>query len=374
MAAIQWWTKLCITAPWFEILSNGIYAYEDPENWKVVGVTCKEENSQAFAGQHAKTSTSWYLFDEASIVPDGIWKVAYGGLTDGEPMFFAWGQPERNSGHFYEVCFGRERDRWNHRRVDSRNSRFTNKTLIEEWRRDYGEDSDWFRVRVLGMPPRASELQYIDQDRVNQAQKRMPQTLQDDPLVCGVDVSGGGSAWTVCAFRRGKDARSIPRIRLTGEQSRDRNVIVAKLAELLTDPRPDRHVAAMFIDSAFGSPIVERLHVLGFRNVHEVNFGSPSHNPHQLNMRAYMWSQMKDWLVTGAIPDDTQLEVQLTGPGYHINRANKLVIESKQDMASRGMASPDDADALALTFARRVGPPPPPRRPPDPPYRGTMWG
>jgi hypothetical protein len=129
----------------------------------------------------------------------------------------------------------------------------------------------------------------------------------------------------------------------------------------------------MFIDSAFGSPIVERLQVLGFRNVHEVNFGSPSHNPHQLNMRAYMWSQMKDWLVTGAIPDDTQLEVQLTGPGYHINRSNKLVIESKQDMASRGIASPDDADALALTFARRVGPPRPPRRPPEPPYRGTVW-
>jgi len=139
MAAVQWWPKLCITASWFENLSNGIYAYEDPENWKVVGVTCKEENSQTFAGQHAMTSTFWYLFDEASIVPDGIWKVAYGGLTDGEPMFFAWGHPERNTGHFFEICFGRERDRWNHRRVDSRNSWFTNKTLIEEWRRDYGE-------------------------------------------------------------------------------------------------------------------------------------------------------------------------------------------------------------------------------------------
>jgi hypothetical protein len=288
-------------------------------------------------------------------------------------MFFAWGQPERNTGHFFEICFGRERDRWNHRRVDSRNSRFTNKTLIEEWRRDYGEDSDWFRVRVLGLPPRASELQFIDQDRVNEAQKRVPQTLRDDPLIYGVDVSGGGSAWTVAYPRRGKDARTLPRVRLTGEQSRERNVIVAKLADILSDPRPDHLVVAMFIDSAFGSPIVERLQVLGFRNVHEVNFGSASHNPHQLNMRAYMWSQMKDWLVTGAIPDDTQLEVQLTGPGYHINRSNKLVIESKQDMASRGMASPDDADALALTFARRVAPPPQPRRIPPPAPKGCQW-
>jgi hypothetical protein len=50
------------------------------------------------------------------------------------------------------------------------------------------------------------------------------------------------------------------------------------------------------------------------------------------------------------------LEVGLTGPGFHINRQNRLVIESKQDMAKRGVASPDDADALALTFAHRLAP------------------
>jgi hypothetical protein len=167
------------------------------KNSKIVAVTCKEEeNSQAFAGQHAKTSTSRYLFDEAGIVPDGIWKVAYGGLTRWRANVLRLGAAGAEHRPLLRGLFGRERDLWNHRRVDSRNSRFTNKTLIEEWRRDYGEDSDWFRVRVLGMPPRASELQYIDQDRVNGAQKRPPQILQDDPLIYGVDVSGGGSAGT----------------------------------------------------------------------------------------------------------------------------------------------------------------------------------
>ena len=51
-------------------------------------------------------STSWYLFDEASEVPDKVFQTAYGGLTDGEPMFFAWGQPVRNTGEFYRICFG----------------------------------------------------------------------------------------------------------------------------------------------------------------------------------------------------------------------------------------------------------------------------
>ncbi len=90
-AAIRRWTKLCITAHWFDIRKTGIYSKQHPEDWKVVMQTCREENSQSFAGQHAKDSTSWYLFDEASNIPDGIWDVAYGGLTDGEPMFFAWG-------------------------------------------------------------------------------------------------------------------------------------------------------------------------------------------------------------------------------------------------------------------------------------------
>ena len=66
---------------------------------------------------------------------------------------------------------------------------------------------------------------------------------------------------------------------------------------------------------------------------------------------------MKDWLLQGAIPDDERFASQLAAPGYHINSRSKLLIESKADMVKRGEASPDDADALALTFARPVRPP-----------------
>ena len=57
------------------------------------------------------------------------------------------------------------------------------------------------------------------------------------------------------------------------------------------------------------------------------------------------------------IDSDTKLEVGLSGPGYRINKRNRLVLESKQEMQKRGEASPDDADALALTWAQRVDPP-----------------
>jgi hypothetical protein len=357
-AAIRAWGKLCITAHWFEIQAHSIHRKSAPETWKVVAQTCKEENAQSFAGQHARTSTSWYLFDEASEVPDKIWETASGGLTDGEPMFFAWGQPVRNSGEFYKVCFGDKAVRWNHRRVDSRTSRFANKELLNQWINDYGIDSDYVKVRVLGLPPSASELQYIDKGRIDLARKRTVSALPDDPLVAGFDVSGGGRAWNVIRFRRGLDGKpaDLPPIRIPGEHDTDRSQRVGLCAELLRDRRPGRQLAAMFVDSAFGSPIVERLKQLGFTNAHEVNFGGTSPNMHRLNMRAHMWAQAKEWLLLGSLPDDEELCAQLGLPGYHINTGGKLVIESKADIQKRGEASPDDADAFCLTFAQAVAP------------------
>jgi hypothetical protein len=95
----------------------------------------------------------------------------------------------------------------------------------------------------------------------------------------------------------------------------------------------------------------------GSYNIFEVNFGlvqTPDRT--KANMRAFMWDRMKDWLLHGAIEKDEKMAADLAGPGYHINRSNLLVLESKADMQKRGQASPDDGDALALTFAQRVEP------------------
>ena len=144
---------------------------------------------------------------------------------------------------------------------------------------------------------------------------------------------------------------------IPGEHTRDRSVLVGTLAEILSDTRPGRVVAAMFLDMAFGSPIYERLRDLGHSNVFEVNFGL-THTPDRAkaNMRAYMWDRMKDWQLKGAIEKDEKMAMDLAGPGYHINRSNLLVLESKVDMQKRGQASPDDGDALALTVAQAVAP------------------
>lgn len=373
-AAIHSWGKMCITAHWFDIQASGIFHRSNPDDWKLTPQTCKEQNAQSFAGQHARTSTSWYLFDEASEVPDLVWTTAYGGLTDGEPMIFAWGQMVRNTGEFYRVCFGDKKDRWNHRRVDSRTSRFTNKQLIEQWIADYGIDSDFVKVRVFGLPPSASELQYIDKGRVEAARHRHVPVMHDEPLIAGFDVSGGGKAWNVIRFRRGYDGKpaDMPPIRIPGEHDPERSQRVGLCAELLRDRRPGRLITAMFVDSAFGSPIVARLQGLGFTNVYEVNFGGLSPDRHCANLRAYMWMKAKEWLLLGALPDDENLCSQLCLPGYHINNSGKLVMESKASIQDRGEASPDDADAFCLTFAQPVAPPRPVLRQSSPPPKGTF--
>lgn len=373
-AAIQFWKKLSCTAHWFDIQASGIFHKAFPDDWKVSPQTCKEQNAQSFAGQHAATSTSWYLMDEASEVPDKIFETSYGGLTDGEPMMFVWGQMVRNTGEFYRINFGDLAARWNHRRVDSRTSRFTNKVYIAQIEKDYGPTSDTYLVRVLGYPPNASELQYIDKGRIDAARKRVQTAMFDEPIIAGFDVSGGGRAWNVIRFRQGLNGNlpDLKAIRIPGEHDPDRSQRVGICAELLRDQRPGRKLAAMFVDCAFGAVIVARLQALGFKNVYEVNFGGASPDLHCLNMRAYMYKKAKDWLLLGALPDDEILAAQLALPGYHINNSGKLVIESKQSIQERGEQSPDDADSFVLTWAQAVAIKKPASTSPRP--KPSPWG
>ncbi len=354
---IQQWMKLCITRKWFRVTSERILSVLRPESWYCSAQTCKEENVDAFQGQHAATSTSWYLFDEASGIPEGIWEAAEGGMTDGQPMLFAFGNMLRNTGKFYRAVFGSDKAAFSiTRKIDARRSKIANQKLIARWIERYGENSDFCKVRIYGLPPEASELQYIDWGRIRAAiEREMPTVFDDEPLVAGVDFSGGGNAWNVVRFRRGFDGRSIPPVRIPGEKTRlDRGYFVGVLAEILRDRRPGRRVAMMFCDSAFGAPYVERLKTMGFENVTEINFGGQSPDRHQANMRAHMAFKCKEWLIAGAIEDDGLLPYQLSLPGYHLDRTNRLVIEAKEDILDRGEASPDDGDAFWLTFAHEV--------------------
>ncbi len=364
--AVQRWRRLSLTRDWWIINSEAIHHRDAKDQWWLRCQTCAEENSEAFAGQHKRDSTSYYLFDEASAIPAIIWEKADGGLTDGEPMFFAFGNPTRNYGEFYDVCFGHKRHRWNVRSIDSRTCKFPNKAEIDQWIEDYGIESDRVRYQVLGQPPQTNTDQLIPTELVEQARMRTyVEPEKHAPLICGVDVPDGGSAWFIVRYRRGNDARHVPPpIRIAGSKV-DRPMMIATLARILKDQTPGRKVSMMFIDSAFGSPICERLHALNYDNVCEVNFGGKSPDTHYANMRSSMWNSVKDWLDRGGmlVRDDVKLQVDLTSPGFHLNQNQQIVLESKEAMRNppKGSGkpsrpSPDDGDALALTFAAPVAP------------------
>ena len=193
-----------------------------------------------------------------------------------------------------------KRNRWDAVIVDSRESAFTNKAQIQEWADDYGEDSDFFRVRVRGLPPAASDLQFIDSQAVFEAQQRVVETLPDDALVCGLDVARGGGDRSVFRFRRGADARSVPSIRISGEETRDSMRLVTKAAEVLNTLHGGAAVKMMFIDgTGIGGPIVDRLKQLGHTNVMEVQFGGQAPDRKYANMRSYMWGKIVTGWATG---------------------------------------------------------------------------
>jgi hypothetical protein len=229
----------------------------------------------------------------------------------------------------------------------------TNKGLIKQWADDWGEDSDFFRVRVKGMFPKGGDMQFIPNDYVMGAMAAGPgRYLGNDPLICGIDVARGGDDNCMIQFRRGRDAVSEKTYRIPGEKSRDSMRVVSLVTEVLKRHRPD----VTFLDeTGLGGPIADRLNQLGYHVV-GVNFGSKADDEkYYRNKAAEMWARMRDWLKDGgAIPDNNQLEQELTSREYGHNEKNQLVLERKVDMKKRGLGSPDWADAFALTFAYAV--------------------
>jgi hypothetical protein len=351
-AQIVKWRKLAITAHWYEISSGDMYVRHkaNREGWRCDGITWRRHESEAFAGQHEASSSSWYVFDEGSAIDDEIYRVAEGGLTDGEPFFFVFGNPTRNSGSFHR-CFHAQKHRWIGWQIDSRNCGMTNKAQIQQWEEDYGEDSNFFRIRVRGAFPKAGSKQFIANDIVRAAQLRQQTAEKMDPVIVGVDVARFGHNEIVLAVRRGLDAR---RIEWKIYRELDTMQLASRVAELCNDLRiRGLPVSAVCVDSTgIGAGVYDRLQQMGYP-AFEVNFGgSADSKKDYLRKDAEMWGRMREWLKAGgSIPNDESLATQLTTREYDFNGKMQLYLQSKDELEEMQFESPDRADALACTFA-----------------------
>lgn len=357
-AGVSAWLNKAVNKHWFEITTGKgamrLVHKENPDSWRVDAQTSREENSESFAGLHAASSTPWYLFDEASAIPSKIWEVAEGGKTDGEPMHFAFGNPTRNTGAFAE-CFGKNRHRWKTRQIDSRTVAITNKATLNKWVQDYGEDSDFVKVRVRGVFPNASSLQFISRGLVDGAMSREVDVTRQVGMSCavGVDVARFGDDQSVIRTRIGRDAKSVETKRFRGIDTMQLASRVAEHVSYLQMHLGLRPV--IFVDGGgIGGGVVDRLRQMNYDPI-EVQFGSASEEPRKyLNKRAEMWGKMKEWLQFGMLDKDEAMATDLTAVEYQFTAKDQIQLESKEHMKQRGLASPDDGDALALTFAYPV--------------------
>jgi hypothetical protein len=357
------WYGLCLNRSWFSYSATALASTlpGHDKTWRVDAITWSENNTEAIAGLHNRGRRAFAIFDEASSIPDGVWETVEGALTDaGTELFWCvFGNPTRNAGRFRE-CFagGRFAHRWQPLQIDSRSVSMTSKAQIDEWVRDYGEDSDFIRVRVKGVFPRAGDLQFIDGERVEAAIARELVAGPEAPLVMGVDIARQGSDQTVIRFRQGIDARSIPAVKF---RVPDLMQVASRVLEQVERHRPD----AVFVDATgIGWGVFDRLSQLGCRGLVAVDFGGRADRgdggaggdarARYANKRSEMWGHLRDWCRTGCLPDDRELAADLTGVEYGYDAADALQLERKQDMRRRGLASPDDGDALALTFAYPV--------------------
>lgn len=356
------WNTMAINAHWWEHSATALrpakwYAEMvadqlkiDPAYWYANAQTWSEENPDAFAGAHNMQGIM-VTFDEASGIHSKIWDVTEGFFT--EPIlhryWLVFSNGRRNTGSFFE-CFHRNRNFWRTRNIDAREVEGTDSKVYEKIIAQYGQDSDQARVEVYGQFPRQGDDQFIPRSVVREAMSREILPDRGAPLVMGVDPARYGDDRFIIRFRHGRDARTIPPVVRTGNLS---TVEAANLvAEWIDKVDPD---AVNIDEGGVGGGVVDILQARGYR-VEGFNFGSKSDNPDRyFNLRCQMWDAMAEWLTRGAIDRSEALETDLTNVTYkHIGDSSRLWLETKDEMKKRGLASPDDGDALALTFARPV--------------------
>lgn len=347
------WHGLAINKHWFTLTATALISVDaaHEKTWRADAIPWSEHNTEAFAGLHNEGKRILLIFDEASAIADKVWEVAEGALTDAdtEIIWAAFGNPTRNSGRFRE-CFRKFKHRWAHRQIDSRTVEGTNTAQFQQWVDDYGEDSDFVKVRVRGLFPNTSISQFIPTDLVDRAYGLVlsPASYSWAPKILTCDPAWEGDDLLVIGLRQGL------RFEILHTQPKNDNdmQVGAKLAQLEDEHRAD----AVFIDGGYGTGIVSYGRALG-RNWQLVWFSEASGTEGYLNKRAEMYGLIKKWLREGgSICDDPELKDELTAIETVPRVDGKIQLESKQDMKKRGLSSPNKADTLALSFAHPVMP------------------
>jgi hypothetical protein len=308
--------------------------------------TSRAEQPEALQGVHSENVM--LVADEASGVPEAVFEAAAGSMSGHNALTILLGNPVRSSGFFFET-HNRLKDEWWTKRVSCEDSARVSQEYIDDMKSRYGEESNAYRIRVLGEFPRSDDDTIIPMELLESAKHRDTRAYEDAPIIWGLDVARFGSDSSVLCKRQSNVVHTLERWRnldlmqLTG-------AVVAQYEACDHKSRP----AEILVDSiGLGAGVVDRLIELKLPargiNVSE----SPAMGGTYLNLRAELWHKAKAWLEKRdcKIPNNEDLIGELATVRYTFTSNGKIKIESKDDIRKRGLKSPDMADAFVLTFA-----------------------
>lgn len=337
---------------------------DHPETWFCSARTWskqadKAQQANTLAGHHGEYTM--IVIDEVGDIPAGVVSAADASLSTGKVnRIMMAGNPTRTEGPLYDACTTQRHLWWVKEITGDPNAPDRAPRISKEWAQQqidlWGRDHPWVMVNVLGKFPPVQSDKLLGPDDVAAATQRSFREAEYlfEPLVLGVDVARFGDDRSVAIARQGRMAR-----RPTVFRNMDLMELAQQVARLYWDMTPQPQI--IFVDeTGIGSGVVDRLRQLGLP-VLGINFSSKPRDPRFADKRSEMWWDMASWVrgrngpETGAnIPNDPDLMFELAAPSYYFTNTSKLKLESKDEMKKRGVASPDVADALALTFAEQV--------------------
>ena len=322
------------------------------EDWFALGLASNVNNVANFQGWHGKNIL--VIFDEGSGIPPIIWEALEGALSGGGTVrFLAIGNPNHNSGPFFDAFSDPRYKKITISAFDIPNVKegkdiiqgLSTLEWVEEMKLKYGEDSDVYRVRVLGEFPMAESDTLISYGLVQSSIGAERERYGEEEII-GLDVARFGNDKSAFVYRRGNYAKVLEVI--------DKNDLM-ELAGKSVNYLKEYPNAKLFIDVVGnGAGVYDRLkeQPLYSERVYGVaSGGKPNNTDEFINIRMESWHNIKEWLRDGIL-EDHEGWYELSKPKYKINSNGKLQLEGKEDMKKRGVPSPNIGDAIALTLSR----------------------
>jgi hypothetical protein len=309
--------------------------------------TSRAEQPEALQGVHS--DNVMLVADEASGIPEQVFEAAAGSMSGHSAVTLLLGNPVRSSGFFFDT-HNRLSDDWVTMKVSCEDSPRVSEAYVEEMKSRYGEESNAYRIRVLGEFPRSDDDTVIPMELLEMAMARDVTPSAHAPVVWGLDVARFGSDRSALCKRQGnailepiKTWKNLDLMQLTG-------AVVAEYEVLSTNQRPRE----ILVDSiGLGAGVVDRLRELNLpaRGINVAE--SPAMGTTYRNLKAELWHKAKAWLEARDcwMPKDELLVAELATVRYSFTSSGKIQIEGKDEIRKRGLASPDRADAFCLTFA-----------------------